>query len=210
MKIFKGIGLLACLALILHISMPAIEARITGTQPTVADISCWGPDGAEVCVQDGGAVIPTTDNDAALGTSALRWSDVRALDATFGDDVTVSDDLTVTGDAFKTMAATITVTAGMNISVAGACGGILRLTATTDVTTSTTDSFTAPGSGNAGCIIAVINSGGDGQISLDDNSNFDTGVGYPSSGAIKLGTSDAVLIGSLGTRWFTIGTVADN
>ena len=210
MKIFKMAGLVACLALLVIVAEKSIHARITGTQPTVADIACGGPDGAEGCFDSSGNIVPTTDNDTTLGSSSLRWSDVRAFDATFADDVTVSDDLTVTGDAFKTMASTVTVTTGMNISIAGACGGILRLTATADVTTSTTDTFTAPGAANAGCVIAVVNSGGDGQISLDDNANFDTGAGYPTAGAIKLGTSDSILIGSLGTRWFTIGTVADN
>lgn len=210
MKIFKMAGLFACLALLVLVAEKAINARGIGT--TTNPETCFGDsnNSAEVCVDSTGDWVPTTDNDASLGISSLRWADLQALDATFGDDVTVSDDLTVTGDAFKTMVATVTVLSQDTISIAGACGGILRLTATTDVTSGIVNTFTAPAAANAGCIITVINSGGNGQIGLDDNALFDTGVGYPSAGEIKLGTSDSIMIGSLGTRWFTIGTVSDN
>lgn len=66
-------------------------ARLTGTAPATADIFCVGPSGAEACVDSSGGFLPTTDNDAALGTSSLRWSDVQTLDLTVGDDLTVSD-----------------------------------------------------------------------------------------------------------------------
>ncbi len=79
-------------------------ARITGTNPTgsSADVACFGPSGAEACVDTNGSVIPTTDNDADLGTSALEWKDgffdgtlttdalVTSGAATFADDVTFS------------------------------------------------------------------------------------------------------------------------
>ena len=204
----------AILAFILF-AIPA-QARVTSQGATDRDTFCVGPSGAEVCADSSGNFIPTTDNDTTLGTSALRWSDIRAYDMTLADDLTVtddatvSDDLTVTGDSFKTMVATVTVLSGDIISVAGACGGILRLTVTTNITTSLDDTFTAASSANAGCIITVINSGGDGLLTLDDNAEFDTGPGYPSAGSIVLGTSDSVMIGSLGTRWFTIGTISDN
>src|SRR3990167_3034328 len=204
----------AILAFILF-AIPA-QARVTSQGATDRDTFCVGPSGAEVCADSSGNFIPTTDNDTTLGTSALRWSDIRAYDMTLADDLTVtddatvSDDLTVTGDSFKTMVATVTVLSGDIISVAGACGGILRLTATTNVSTALGDTFTAPAAANAGCIIMIVNSGGSGVITLDDNSNFDTGLGYPSSGAIMLGTSDSIIIGSLGTRWLSFGTVSDN
>lgn len=77
-----------------------IYARITGTNPTgaSADIHCVGPDGAETCTDSSGNFIPTTDNDATLGTSSLRFSDVRAYDMTLADDLTVTDDATITDD----------------------------------------------------------------------------------------------------------------
>jgi hypothetical protein len=212
----KKILLLGAMLLAVIAFRGELMARITGTQPTSADIACWGPDGAEVCVDASGNVVPTTDNDTTLGSSTLRWATVNALDLaaaddlTVTDDATISDDLTVTGDSFKTMASTVTVLSQDTISVAGACGGILRLTVTTDIVSNTVNTFTAPGSANAGCMIVVINSGGSGVITLDDNALFDTGLGYPSSGSIALGTSDSIMIGSLGTRWFAIGTVSDN
>ena len=98
MKIFKMAGLIACLALFVIIAERAIHARITGTQPTVADIACWGPDGAEGCLDSSGNFVPTTDNDTTLGSSTLRWSDVRAFDATFADDVAVTGNLTIGAD----------------------------------------------------------------------------------------------------------------
>ena len=147
------------------------------------------------------------------GVSRMRLNTAGNLILDYGVNAataTITDDLTVTGDIFKTMVATVTVLSGDIISVAGACGGILRLTATTNVSTALGDTFTAPAAANAGCIIMIVNSGGSGVITLDDNSNFDTGLGYPSSGAIMLGTSDSIIIGSLGTRWLSFGTVSDN
>ena len=75
-----------------------VHARITGTPPTNPDALCVGGNGAETCTDSSGNFIPTTDNDAALGTSALRWSDIQALDLTLGDDLTVTDDAAINGD----------------------------------------------------------------------------------------------------------------
>lgn len=56
-------------------------ARLTGTNPTGANADTWceGPRGAEVCVDYQGDVLSTTNNDATLGTSSLRWSDVETI-----------------------------------------------------------------------------------------------------------------------------------
>jgi len=72
------------LALVLAAS-PAF-ARITGTNPTgaSADRWCTGPSGAEACVDSAGSMIPTTDSDADLGTSALRWRTIY-VDTITGD-----------------------------------------------------------------------------------------------------------------------------
>lgn len=78
-----------------------VSARVTGTQParTSPDRWCIGPTGAEVCVEFAGNLIPTTDNDTTLGTSALRWAAAYIMDITVGDDLTVTDDLAVQGDS---------------------------------------------------------------------------------------------------------------
>jgi len=73
------------------------SARLTGTS-TAAE-TCWGAAGAEACVDASGNVVPTTDNDADLGTSALRWRDLRVLDATLGDALTVVGSVTVNGSS---------------------------------------------------------------------------------------------------------------
>lgn len=82
--------------LMLGIGSGRVSARLTGTEPGT-DISCWGPSGAEVCIDVSGNLIPTTDNDTTLGTSVLRWATAYIMDITVGDDLTVTDTLTVTG-----------------------------------------------------------------------------------------------------------------
>lgn len=215
-KPLKLAGTLLAAALLWGVATGRVYARITGTQPTTADVWCVGPDGAEVCVDSSGNLLPTTDNDTTLGTSSLRWATAYILDITVGDDLTVTDDatvgddLTVTGDLFKTMASTVTVLSGDTISIAGACGGVLRLTVTTDIATGVVNTWTAPSAANAGCEITVVNvASSSGRITLDDNANFDAGAGYPSAGSIVLGTDDVIRIASLGTKWILISTIID-
>lgn len=76
------------------------QARVTSPTQTAsnADIACWGPSGAEICVDSSGNLIPTTDNDTTLGTSSLRFATGYIVDITVGDDLTVTDDLSVQGD----------------------------------------------------------------------------------------------------------------
>lgn len=193
------------------LSFPA-HARITGTVPASADIHCVGPSGAETCTDASGNFIPTTDNDATLGTSSLRWSGIHSYDLSLSDDLTVADDATVTGDLFKVMAATVTVIDGSTIGLPdGACGGILRLEGTTDVQTDETNTITAPSASNAGCVVILVSvASSNGRITLDDNALFDTGAGYPSAGSLVLGTNDVVMIMSLGTKWTIVGTITDH
>lgn len=76
------------------------NARVTGTNPTgsSADTWCEGPSGAEVCVDYLGDIIPTTNNDAALGTLALQWSSVYANTINTGSGGhTITGDLAVSG-----------------------------------------------------------------------------------------------------------------
>lgn len=203
-KAFNFVGLLLASVLILGISTGRIHARLTGTEPGT-DVSCWGVSGAEVCVDVSGNLLPTTDNDTTLGTSSLRWATAYILDITVGDDLTVSDDatvaddLTVTGDLLKTPVASAVLGAGGTISAAGACGGLVVLTVTADRTTDTTNTFTAPAAGNAGCRLTIVNGGG-GTITLDDNALFNVAAN------IVLGTGDSAEVISTGTAWQLIGT----
>lgn len=78
-RLFLGLLLATVLA-------PMAQARLTGVNPTgaSADIFCVGPVGAEICVDYLGDIIPTTNNDSSLGTSALLWSNIYAVGASMG------------------------------------------------------------------------------------------------------------------------------
>jgi len=70
------------------------------------------------------------------------------------------------------------------------------------VTTSTTDTFTAPTAANIGCVYYIVNTGG-GIITLDDNSKFDVPANVP------LGTNDGAIIVQGGSSYILLGT-SDN
>ena len=197
------VAILCTMTLLLGLGTGRVFARLTGTEPGT-DVHCVGVSGAEVCVDVSGNFLPTTDNDTTLGTSSLRWATAYVLDVVVGDDLTVADDSTVTGDSFKTMGATVTVAGSDTISVAGACGGVLRLNATDNRTTSTTDTFTAPAAANAGCVLYVVNQGG-GAITLDANAKF---VCADAANKV-LGTNDGVVIVNTGSAWVCVGS-SDN
>lgn len=57
-----------------------VAARVTASAAD-NDIWCVGPSGAEVCADSTGGFVPTTTNDADLGTSSLKW---KALHITAG------------------------------------------------------------------------------------------------------------------------------
>lgn len=203
-------GLLGALVLALHLGVGPVAARLTSPSASDADIWCAGPEGAEVCVDSSGNLIPTTDNDTTLGTSSLAWATGYFYDIALSDDLTVADDATVTGDLFKVMAATQTVALSGTIDVSGACGGILRLTSTTDVTVA---GFTAPSSANAGCILHVINvaTPGGGNIDIATSATFKAPSGGVMIGAnpgIRLGTADTMIVGNVGAYWVVLGTYA--
>ena len=61
---------LFCALLLVGIGSGRVYARLTGSG---TDAWCVGASGAEVCVDSSGNLVPTTDNDGDLGTSALRF-----------------------------------------------------------------------------------------------------------------------------------------
>ncbi len=200
-------GLLVCAALILGFGSGRVFARLTGTDPGT-DVQCLGVSGAEVCIDVSGNLLPTTDNDTTLGTSSLRWATAYIMDITVGDDLTVTDDATVTddltvgGDLFHTAIATQAVTAAATINLAGACNGLVRLSAVADVTTNTTNTFTAPSAATIGCVYYIVNTGG-GVITLDDNAKFNVPTNVP------LGTDDGAIVVDVGYAYVLLGT-SDN
>ena len=67
------------------------------------------------------------------------------------------------------------------------------------VTTNTTDTFTTPAAGNAGCCMEVVNvETGTDTITLDTNANFITGLGTD----IVIAAGDAVKVCSNGSKWY--------
>lgn len=95
-KSWQLLGLaLVSLVLLSQVKMSAV-ARVTA-QIINTDIWAVGPSGAEVAVDSSGNFLPTTDNDATLGTSALRWATAYVMDVTVGDDLTVTDAATFSG-----------------------------------------------------------------------------------------------------------------
>lgn len=201
-KTLRLFGALVCAALILGISSGKVFARLTGSAPASADVWCVGPSGAEVCVDASGNLLPTTDNDVTLGTSALRWATGYIVDLTVGDDLTVTGDATVAGDFLKTPLTAQVLGAGGTIAVTGGCGGVVQVSVTADRTTDTTNTFTAPSAANTGCRVDVINLGG-GTITLDDNALFNVAAN------IVLSTGDSAEVVSTGAAWLLIGT-SDN
>ncbi len=93
-KSLRLLALLGCAILVLGISTGKIYARVSGSG---SDSWCVGPSGAEICVDTSGNLLPTTDNDTTLGTSALRFATAYVLDLNVDDDLTVTDRLTADG-----------------------------------------------------------------------------------------------------------------
>ena len=97
-----------------------------------------------------------------------------------------------------------TIVAAATIT-ADACGGTKEITAASPVTTNTTNTFTAPGPGNRGCLMDVCNVGAN-AITLDANANFD-GL---STGDVAVGAGDCIRVGSNGTIWRQRAPLVDN
>lgn len=98
MKSLIKLGLMAVLAGALLPSQSF--ARITGTPASGEQDDRWnvGPDGKEVAVNVDGDIVPTTDDNQTLGTSALAWSALHVEDVAIQDDLTVADDVSVGGE----------------------------------------------------------------------------------------------------------------
>lgn len=77
------VGVLAILLLVLAYSghVHLVDARITGVNPvgTSADEFCVGKTSFEVCVDYLGDLIPTKNATQSLGTAALQYSNIYAV-----------------------------------------------------------------------------------------------------------------------------------
>jgi hypothetical protein len=100
----------------------------------------------------------------------------------------------------QTIAATNTITAD-------SCGGLKRITSSGAVTTSTTNTFTSPATGNQSCIMFVCNTGSN-NITLDNNSNFKSAGGAD----VVMTADDCVSVGSTGNGgvWYQLDALEAN
>lgn len=99
-----------------------------------------------------------------------------------------------------------TISAGNTIADDG-CGTIKKVTSAGAVTTDTTNTFTAPATGNSGCCMDVVNVGAN-NITLDNNANF---VSFGAADVV-LTANDAVRVCSTGAsgKWYQTGLLVAN
>lgn len=90
--------------------------------------------------------------------------------------------------------------AGGDTITANACGGIKLITSGGVVTTNLTNTFTAPGASNTGCIMHVINTGAS-NITLDANANNDF------SADRVLAPGNKITVASTGSKWYGMTAV---
>lgn len=106
------------------------------------------------------------------------------------------------GTILSTPASVQTIAGGDTIA-ADSCGGLKLVTAGGAVTTSTTNTFTAPAAANAGCCMDVVNTGATNTITLDNNTNFISAGGAD----VSLTAKDIVRVCSDGTNWYQVSAV---
>lgn len=117
-------------AVILCLLASQASARIDTQSSTDADTFCSGPADKEVCFDKNGNIVPTTDNNQDLGTSALEFKDLyidgtaridnlvidesisSAGDLSMSGSLTVVSTLTVLGNAASVGGSTLAVTGG--------------------------------------------------------------------------------------------------
>lgn len=97
------------------------------------------------------------------------------------------------------------ITAGATVA-ADACGGVKRISSASALSTGTTNTFTAPGATNTGCVMNVCNANASDAITLDNNALFE------SSGAadVVLAAKECVAVGSDGSVWRQLAPKASN
>lgn len=142
--------------------------------------------------------VPGVTDTNALGSTALRFSNVYSVLGNYSGAVTFG------GGSYAVVPATETIASGGTITANG-CGGMKRISAATSVTTDTTLTFTTPSSSNSGCIMDIVNVSTL-TITLDTNALF------VSSGAanVALTGNDAVRVGTDGNVWYQIAPLVAN
>lgn len=97
-----------------------------------------------------------------------------------------------------------TIASGGTVT-ADSCGGLKRITSAGAVTTSTTNTFSAPSVQNKSCWMAVCNTGSS-NITLDNNANFKSAGGAD----VVMTPDDCVSVVSTGTVWVQVSALLAN
>lgn len=112
------------------------SARVTNATPDERDIFCVGPSGAEICVDASGNLIPTTDDDADLGTSSLQFKDVYIdgvayVDSISNDGAFSGTNLVLSG-SMTSSSATVNGAGGLGVTY-GVSAGTLTISGAGDI-----------------------------------------------------------------------------
>ena len=128
------------------------------------------------------------------------WFDGTAGERLYSDDTNL-----VSEHPFKVIPPASQVISGGNTIASDACGGIKQIASTGAVTTSTTNTFTAPSAINNGCCMTVINTGTQ-NITLDNNASF-----YSAGAAdVVMTQDDALSVCSTGSAWYQTSALLVN
>ena len=128
------------------------------------------------------------------------WFDGTAGERLYSDDTNL-----VSEHPFKVIPPASQVISGGNTIASDACGGIKQIASTGAVTTSTTNTFTAPSAINNGCCMTVINTGTQ-NITLDNNASF-----YSAGAAdVVMTQDDALSVCSIGSAWYQTSALLVN
>ncbi len=183
-----------------------LTARVTSpVASTTPDRACWGPSGAEVCVDFSGNLVPTTDNDTTLGTSVLRWATAYIMDITVGDDLTVTDDTVMGGDlslsglyvgvpTTYTVGASTTITPTSNFGVITSTGGNLVWAGSPSIST---QSFAN------GTLFSLMSSTTS-DITVTDSTTLQLSTTATSTNRIFSNIGDTLVLKYLNSVWYEV------
>lgn len=158
-------------------------------------------------------------NGTAFGTSSAASMEFTANQAWTPTANGTKITFKTTPDASTTPAAVLTITslgamvtppAAQTIGAGGtiaadACGTVKKISSAGSVTTDTTNTFTAPGASNTGCVMFLVNSGANNVI-LDNNALFVSAGGAD----ITVTANDALTVVSDGVKWYQTSALLAN